>query len=627
MCGIVGIIDFNRSTSEATLAKMTKSLAHRGPDDAGVWMAQLPQAQVGLGHRRLSILDLRPDAAQPMRHGSCIITYNGEIYNFAEIKENLSQKGHIFKTNSDTEVILHSYKEWGVQCCEKFIGMFAFVIIDEERGRAHLVRDRTGVKPLYIWREANFTAFASELKAFFEHPRFSPSLDGAGLSHYFDHGYVPSGDSIFQNVEKIRPGHYSTVDLVTGQLTSVAYWTIRDKLKAASKHLEYGECLDQFTNELFAACRYRTVSDVPIGVFLSGGYDSAAVMASLSMAQEEPVKAFTIGFDSGNNEVPQAKEIARHLGCDHHTYMCREMDAQAIIPQLPDIYDEPFADSSAIPTTLVSQLASEHVKVVISADGGDELFFGYRSYAQLGRRIARLSRIPRRSRRLAAELLFLAGERTPKRFVQKIHMLKGLSRAIQENDRQMALNLHHAAKELPDVYRAALFKGFRWGRTELSIFEGQDHSVAQAALWDYENYLVEDILVKVDRATMSASIEAREPLLDHKLAEFAAQLQPEYKMNRDTQKRILKDYVHKHIPKRIMEAPKRGFSVPVLEWLKGDLAYLIDDYINPHALKDSEVFHVNGVMRLVKDFKRGRLHYEPLIWKILMFQMWHRRWM
>lgn len=627
MCGIVGFFDFNRSTSATTLKRMTNTLVHRGPDDAGLWMAHIEQVQVGLGHRRLSILDLRSEAAQPMRHGAYMIVFNGEVFNFEEVRQILLHKGHVFITRSDTEVILHAYQEWGIECVQKFVGMFAFVVVDEWRRKAHIVRDRSGVKPIYIWRGKDLIAFASELKAFFEHPRFAPGLNVLGVSQYFDYGVVPSGTSIFDGVEKLRPGHYMAVDLATGHAEIQSYWSVRDRIAVRPRHRNYEECLEEFSNRLLTACRYRMVSDVPVGIFLSGGYDSTAVLASVNMLGGEPVKAFTIGFETGNNEVPQATEIARHLGCEHYSYICREAEAKAIIPRLPDIFDEPFADSSAIPTTLVSELASNHVKVVLSADGGDEVFHGYKSYEQLGRRMAKLSRIPRKARRHVGEILIALSNTLPERYVRRKHMLNGLGRALHEDDCRMALRLHHAGKQLPDIYRKALLRGFQSGEAELDVVEGLDDPISQAAVWDYENYLVDDILVKVDRATMSASIEGREPLLDHELAEFSAGLPADFKMTRKTQKRILKDFVHKRIPERIMDAPKRGFSVPVLEWLKGDLSSILDENINPKALTESGIFREDSVMKVVNAFKAGRLHYEPLVWKILIFQMWHRRWM
>lgn len=627
MCGIAGFFDFDRLTSETTLEHMTSSLAHRGPDDAGTWMAHLEGVRVGLGHRRLSILDLRPEAAQPMHHGPYTIVFNGEIYNFKEVREILSHKGHAFETQSDTEVILHAYEEWGLECVKEFIGMFAFVVVDEKRRKAIIVRDRSGVKPLYVWRGVGLICFASELKALFQHPKFSPTLDMLSVSRYFDYGFIPSGASIFEHVEKLLPGHYMTIDLVSRQTETHSYWSVRNWFPREPRKRRYENCLEEFTIKLLTACRYRTVSDVPVGVFLSGGYDSAAVLASLKMLEGEPVKAFTIGFETGNNEVPQAAEIARHLGVDHYSYICREADAKAIIPRLPYIYDEPFADSSAIPTTLVSQFASEQVKVVLSADGGDEVFHGYKSYEQLGRRMAKLSRIPQKARQRIAEMLIVVSDSLPQTYIQKKHMLKGLGYALHRNDSCMALRLHYVGKQLPEVYSHALFRGFDRGQVELDLVDTHQSNITQAAVWDYENYLVDDILVKVDRATMSASIEGREPLLDHKLAEFAAAMPAEFKMFGSSQKRILKDFVHNSVPKSIMDGPKRGFSVPVLKWLKGDLSYLIDEHLNPAALHESGIFRELSVARVVNEFKAGRLHYETLIWKILMFQMWHRTWM
>lgn len=627
MCGIAGFIDFTHSGTRDVLQQMTDTLAHRGPDDQGLWMRTVANAQIGLGHRRLSIIDLSSEAAQPMRRAGVSIVFNGEIYNHDELRDDLQRLGHAFTTRSDTEVLLHAFMEWGPSCVKRLIGMFAFVLIDEPHHKAYLFRDRAGVKPLYIYRTQRTMLFASELKALHRHPAFAADLDESAFSRYFDYGYVPGTQCVFTDTEKIAPGSWSEVDLRTGAVSSTTYWSIGEHYDSERAAIRYEEALEQFAALFHSACTYRMVSDVPVGLFLSGGYDSTAVLASLAQTSTEPIRAFTIGFETGNNEVPQAEQIAATIGCEHRTYICTEDDARRIIPELPLIYDEPFADSSAIPTVLVSRFAAQHVKVALSADGGDELLFGYTSYQNLGRRMAQLTRMPRRSRRLVAAAIGAISALMPPAFIRRRHMLEGLAAAIHSDDQRMAVQLHVIARQLPKTYQQALFAGFRQAAAEYELFSVADSQpLNEAAAWDFGHYLSGDILVKVDRATMSTSLEGREPFLDHRLAEFAARLPAHYKFNGATQKRVLRDFVHRYVPAEIMAGPKRGFSVPVLKWLRAELSYLIDEHLSAERLADSGFLRPEAITPLVRSFRQNRLHYSPIIWKLLMFQMWFARW-
>jgi len=506
--------------------------------------------------------------------------------------------------------------------------MFAFVIVDVNARQIHIVRDRAGVKPLYLYQRGGLTVFGSELKALHRHPGFETEIDAVGFSRFFDYGYVPSGRAIFRDTIKVMPGTCHSIDLASGDTQTERYWSIDDYYRQDRLQLDYPQALDRLGELLRSACRYRMIADVPVGVFLSGGYDSTAVLASLKQEFDSPIKAFTVGFETGNNELPQAKAIAQALECEHHTYVCTEADARGIIPDLPEIYDEPFADSSAIPTVLVSRFAAEHVKVALSADGGDEQFLGYDSYTALGRRLARLKRLPGASRPWVASALNAAANGLPTGKVQGRQMLRGLASALHQDDRTMTRRLHVAARQLPRDYQKALFYGFQAAEVESAMLTPHaDALLDEAAAWDYAHYLVDDILVKVDRATMSTSLEGREPLLDHRLAEFAARLPQSFRFDGRTRKRILRDYVHRHVSPEIMDAPKRGFSVPVLRWLRNDLSDLLDEHLSPEALRASGLFQVQRVRPLVEAFRADRLHYSPLIWKLLIFQMWYRRWM
>lgn len=628
MCGLAGFIDFAGGGDAALAAAMAKTLTHRGPDDAGVWVGNVGNARIGLAHRRLSIIDLRPESAQPMAHGGLQIVYNGEIYNYAEIRGALVALGHVFQTQSDTEVLLHAFAQWGPACVNQLIGMFAFVVVDTHAAKIHFFRDRAGVKPIYVYQKNGLCIFGSELKALHVHPGFEKQIDEDAFSRYFDYGYVPSGQCIFRDAKKLQPGTYETINLVTGSREVQCYWSVEAQYQAQQSTIDYASALDQLGGLLDSACRYRMVADVPVGLFLSGGYDSTAVLASLSQSSSRPIKAFTIGFGTGNNELPQAQQIAAHLGAEHYAYTCTEHDARAIIPDLPEIYDEPFADSSAIPTTLVSRFAAEHVKVALSADGGDETFYGYTSYVKLGMRVEKLRRLPRAVRRHIGSALAAQARMMPTAMIRQRQMMQGLSAALHEDDRTMAARLHVVARQLPKDYRSAFFIGFR----DAKLMDGMCSSsrvgvLDEAGAWDYANYLVDDILVKVDRATMSASLEGREPLLDHRLLEFAAKLPTSYKYGGQLPKRILRDYVHEYVPAAIMAGPKRGFTIPVLRWLREDLAYLLDEHLNNERLAESGLFQVENVATFIREFRRNSVHYSPLVWKLLMFQMWYARWM
>ncbi len=488
VCGIAGFFDFTHGGSVEILDAMADVLEHRGPDDRGVLLHTVATAQVGLGHRRLSIIDLRPEASQPMRKGNQAIVFNGEIYNYVEVRNDLLALGYEFTSTSDTEVLLHAFAEWGPACVHRLIGMFAFVIVDVANGVAYLVRDRAGVKPLYVHHDSRRLLFASESKALRQHPAFQPELNVEAFSRYFDYGVVPGSMSIYDGVEQVPPGSWLELDLETGQAEVHRYWSLDTFYASDRLDLDYDEALERFSELFQSSARYRMVADVPVGLFLSGGYDSTAVLASLVQDAEAPIKAFTIGFEVGNNELPQATQIARHLGAEHHGYVCTEHDARSIISELPDIYDEPFADSSAIPTTLVSRFAARHVKVALSADGGDELMFGYTSYAKLGRRMARLSRLPKRSRRWIGEALHAVTSLVPATAVRRRHMLEGLAASLHHDDAHMGLSLHVLARQLPRSYAKALFRGFVQAETESTLFT--NHALGpidQAAAWDYAN--------------------------------------------------------------------------------------------------------------------------------------------
>ena len=628
MCGIAGFIDFGRRLDEEVLQRMVAALHHRGPDDSGAVVTRSDSAIVGLGHARLSILDLSESGRQPMVFGDLQIVFNGEIYNFRELRAELEKLGHGFTTGTDTEVILHAFREWGIDCLQRFVGMFAFCLYDARAEKVYLVRDRAGVKPLFVYQGAGLLLFASELKAFHECAEFPGEVSQTEIVSYFDYGFVPGAGCIFKGCAKVDAGEYWVVDVPSKRVQKRRYWSVHEHYLAPKLEIGYPEAVDELERLLRSACEYRLISDVPVGVFLSGGYDSTAVASVLQHGRAQKIRTFTIGFAQGNDEAPFARETARHLGTDHHELYCTESEAQALIPQLPWFYDEPFGDSSAIPTMLVSQMARNEVKVALSADAGDEVFGGYDSYRELHKRMEKISRIPRGVRACLRPLGGLSSRSFPASVAGMVHRVSGFSRALSASDSVTGQRLHAFAGQLPAYYRDnVLSERVRVPHFDFQpVFEDSSRGLEGAMAADYASYLKDDILVKVDRATMSVGLEGREPLVDHRLLEFAARLPIEFKFDGRTTKRILKDVVHRFVPKEMMGRPKTGFSLPIYSWLRNDLSYLLDELCSPRALRETGFLNEPFLSKQVVLFRKHRLHYSPLIWRLLMFQMWHHKW-
>lgn len=628
MCGLCGFIDYQNNSDLSVLTRMTETMNHRGPDDCGNETWEMSGTQVGFGHARLSILDLSTAGHQPMHYEDLSIILNGEMYNFKEVRDELKALGHEFKSDSDTEVILHAHKEWGDDCVQKFIGMFVYVILDRSKNQVTITRDRAGVKPLFYYWKDNTFLFASELKAFHQHPAFDKKLDERAVRMYMDFGYVPSPYSIFKDCFKLAPGHILRFDLEKGSLSIKKYWDVKDYYKMPPLDLPYEEAKSQLEDLLVSAFEYRMVSDVPVGVFLSGGFDSTAVTSILQSRSKEKIRTFTIGFDQGINEAPAAKEIANHLGTQHTEYYCRVDEAKEIIPDLPFHYDEPFADSSAIPTTLVSRLARKEVTVALSADAGDEIFGGYNIYKFFDNHHKQLSKVPCALRKPLAVLAGIVASLIPAghaRFKKRFEIIAGVYNVPFKDS---AKTLYRSYYRLPQYLSKKLFLN---KVAEPKTVFNNDYSqfqdpMSMAMGIDYEMYLQNDILAKVDRATMSISLEGREPFLDHRIIEFAARLPTEFKYG-NKQKQILRDIVYKYIPKEMMERPKSGFSLPIYEWLKKDLKWLVEETLSQESIENSKVFDYGFVKKLKDDFYAGALHDNTIIWKLIQFQAWYIKWM
>lgn len=633
MCGIAGFVDFTKQSSRSHLEKMTDALYHRGPDDAGYALHELPQTQIGLGHRRLSIIDPSPLGAQPMTWQHCTIIFNGEIYNYQEIKITLETLGHTFKGNGDTEVLLHAYDQWGAEMLHHLVGMFAFVIYDSKREEIFFARDRMGVKPMYYYWHNDTLLFASELKSFHQHPGFQKKLDIDGVASFLQYGNVPQGASIFEHTYKLAPGHFMLLNIQTKELKTTSYWKANDWYNQPIKQISFQDAKAITKQKIIEACQYRMVADVPVGIFLSGGYDSTAVAAILQENSTQPLQTFTIGVeDDSLNEAPFAAEIAKKLGTEHHAFTCTIKEALEVIPELPNMYDEPFADSSAIPTFLVSKLAREKVTVALSADGGDELFAGYNRYDYLTKYAKTIGKLPRPIRKTAARTMHLISAnripyfRNKYNFTNRYEKLKGILKDGSTKNLLLSLSRQYFNDELAQILKVP--HHIKDPNYHLSLEAGPSYTdLRQMLATDIQTYLPDDILQKVDRATMASSLEGREPLLDHRLFEWVAQLPDQYKYNKGVKKYLLKEIVYDYIPKEMMERPKMGFAVPVGSWMKNELRSDIDRCFDHDYLEQQGLFHSSKIRQMWNSYLAGKAEYELKIWYLYMFQLWYHRWM
>ncbi|WP_421976510.1 asparagine synthase (glutamine-hydrolyzing) [Roseivirga seohaensis] len=629
MCGIAGFIDFSHNSNKEELVAMTDALAHRGPDGAGYDFSQNDVFQLGLGHRRLSILDLSENGRQPMysTDGKYAMVYNGEVYNFLEVRAWLLTKGYNFKSNSDTEVLLYALIEEGIKAIDRFIGMFAITFVNTVKQEVILIRDRVGVKPLYYTWNNKTLLFASESRAFHKHKSFKKELNPLAIVDYLDFDYLKKDKSIYQSVKAIKPGHYLKLNLTDRSIQEIQYWSIYTYFAKENKSIDTASAINQLDTLLVDACKLRMVSDVSVGVFLSGGLDSTTVAAILQKHHNARISTFTIGFEEKEfNEAEKAKSIAKYLGTDHHELYCSERELLDIFPRLPEIYDEPFADKSAIPTTLVSEFAKKHVTVALSADGGDEVFAGYNKYSDVLDNYTRLA---------SQNRLLLNGKRGAYK------MLHHLASSVSGAQSKVALKAFSELKylgEFPNVVEMMVFSARNFGERYLqkllltykeahqenNIIINRDR-LAQIQAYDYKDYLPNDILVKLDRAAMSVSLEGREPLLDHRIAEFAAGLPSDFKLNGKIKKHILAEVNARYIPRNLIEGPKKGFAIPKKKWMQTHLKEQIMTYLSDDMVQDSGVFDLRYVRELRKQYEKGNSNNR--VWNILLFHMWYERWM
>lgn len=626
MCGIAGIFDLydRRPIDHDVLSRMNEIQRHRGPDDSGIHV----EPGIGLAHRRLSIIDLS-SGHQPLSNedGTVWVIYNGEIYNFKELMDDLSRRGHVFRTRCDTEVIVHAWEEWGERCVHHFRGMFAFAVWDRHRSTLFLARDRLGIKPLYyaLLPDGHFI-FGSEFKALLAHPNLPRQLDPLAVEDYFAFGYIPDPRTIFRHAEKLAPGHTLTLRRGATVLEPRQYWDIALEPQTLGSESAVEEALIEKLRE---AVNIRLIAEVPLGAFLSGGVDSSAVVAAMAQLSKEPVRTCSIGFsESAFDETRYAKQVARRYGTDHY---CAQVDQDDfdLIDKLAGIYDEPYADSSAIPTYKVCGLARQRVKVALSGDGGDELFAGYRRYRwhlheQQVRGLLPLS--------LRRPLFGGLGRLYPKLdWAPRIFRAKTTFQALS---RDALEGYFHGVTLMSNGLRDSLFSAAM--RRELQGYEaldvlrrhaqqGPEHPLLQVQYLDMKTYLPGDILTKVDRASMAHGLEVRVPLLDHPFVEWASGLDPSLKYQGGEGKYILKRALRPHLSDEILYRQKMGFAVPLTAWFRGPLRERVRAAVTGQRLAETGLFEMQSLERLVDQHLSGLRDYSAPLWSLLMFEAFLRR--
>ncbi len=617
MCGIAGFYDLTQQANEHNLQQITEVLHHRGPDDTGYFFEKESTFHIGLGHKRLSILDISACGHQPMHFEQLSVVFNGEIYNFQDIKDELVKQGYSFSSSSDTEVALKAFHKWGMQAISKFNGMFAIALYDQTTEDLFLIRDRVGVKPLFYHCDREKLVFGSELKSIMAYAMFEKEIDKNALYTYLYHGYIASPQSIFKNVYKVLPGKY--IKFNKGNLEVVTYWDLKQKFTSRKKNLitSESEALQGLKDCVKKAVSYRMIADVPVGAFLSGGYDSSLIAAMMQEQSSHPIKTFTIGFhESAYNEAPYAYEIANHLKTDHYEKYLHIDDALDLVEKIPLYFDEPFADSSQLPTMMVSQIAKEEVTVALSGDGGDELFCGYERYDEV-------------MQYWRYRKIFTSFEWLNRRFkVGKLLNLVDLKykKLLHLHSLQNIINHRYI---LSQYYMEGLVKDcpFVVDDDYFQMLSLSSHPQEAFMLQDMLMYLPDDIMVKVDRATMSASLEGREPLLDYNLFEYSFSLSHDLKYKNGEKKYLLKKLAHQYMPKSLLERPKKGFSLPIHIWLKEDLNSLIQVYLSEDYIVEQNIFNYLVIENILRKFntEKGHGKYTSLIWNLIVFQLWYQK--
>lgn len=635
MCGIAGFLDLKKQTSTDSLhqltTKMTDSMLHRGPDGGDVWVDA--EHGIGLGHRRLAIIDLSAAGHQPMASmdGRFIIVYNGEVYNAEDLRPELEAAGYSFKGHSDTEVIVNGFSHWGVEATiKKLIGMFAIACWDKQNKDFYLIRDRLGIKPVYYANTPTSLLFGSELKALYQHPDCPRSINQNAIAAYLRHNYIPGPLSMFQGIEKLMPGHIlkRTND---GEQTITAFWSLEQIVQNRSIKPSSEQLVDELENLLGDAVKRRMIADVPLGAFLSGGIDSSTVAALMQAHSSQKVRTFSIGFEEeGYNEAKHAKAVAAHLGTDHTELYVTPEEAQNVIPLLPEYYDEPFSDSSQIPTYLVSKMTRGHVTVALSGDGGDELFGGYNRYMMAQKMENSLYKVPSPLRKVGAGVInclspqswdnlfkLIPASKRPAQAGDKLYKLAGVMGGSSEDFYRRLIS--HWTEPETIVKEAVEPKGLVWDERVKTLVPD---FVERMQYLDTLTYLPDDILTKVDRASMAVSLEARVPILDHRVVEFAWNLPDDMKIRNGQGKHILREVLYRHIPKELIERPKMGFGVPIDQWLRGPLKEWANDLLH----QENDFLNKEPILTKWQEHLSGNRNWQYHLWDILMLQSWFNKW-
>jgi asparagine synthase (glutamine-hydrolysing) len=644
MCGIAGLVDWRAATSNEALRSiseaMIETVRHRGPDAGAVWVEAA--GGVALGQRRLAIIDLSPGGAQPMHSADAryVITFNGEIYNYRDIRRELEAAGRSLRSDSDTEVLLEACALWGVEAAiERAIGMFAFALWDRKTRTLVLARDRLGIKPLYYAATPRRVLFASQLKAFRAAPDWKPTIDDDAIVGYLRHAYVAQPHTIYREARKLAPGHILTLrEGVAAE--PKCFWDLRGIAVAGQRRNDPAPDVEEAIERLDALLRdsvkLRMIADVPLGAFLSGGIDSSTVVALMQAQSTRPVKTFSIGFhESGYDEAQCAKRVAAHLGTDHTEFYVEPRHALEVIPDLPEWFDEPFADSSQIPTYLVSELTRKHVTVALSGDGGDELFAGYNRYLWAERLSRAVSLVPRPLRGASASALRALA---PETWTRLFHFVPSSWRPALPGDK-----LHKIATLLDNPAPDAIYRRLvsQWERPGEVAAAGQephgplwDETIAQdfssfiprMQFLDMVTYLPDDILTKVDRATMAVGLEGRVPLLDHRVVAYSWSLPLGFKIKRGNSKWLLRRVLDRYVPRPLIDRPKMGFGVPIDTWLRGPLRDWAEQLLAPARLASDGFVRVEPVRQAWREHLEGIRNWQYPLWTVLMLQAWRARW-
>ena len=649
MCGLAGILTSDGSRGEelaAAVQRMAMPLGHRGPDDSGTWVD--PAAGVAFGFRRLAVVDLSEHGHQPMRSASTRYTlvFNGEVYNHHQLRRELEQAGWTFRGGSDTEVILAAFERWGIEAAtRRFIGMFAIAAWDAETRRLSLMRDRLGIKPLFVAVQPGLVTFGSELKALVAGPSFDRSLDRDALTEYLRYLYVPAPRTIYRSAFKLLPGHILTIaDPSRPLLPSVPYWSVDEVARQGVAEPFAGsdaEGAEELERRLSEAVRIRMEADVPLGALLSGGIDSSVVVALMQQAASRPVRTYSVAFETADfNEAPHAARVARHLGTNHTELLVTGQDALDAVPRLAEIFDEPHADAGQIPELLVCALARRDVTVALSGDGGDEIFGGYNRYTYGDRLLGRLLRVPRPARRAVAA--GIAGV-TPRSWAGVTRALAPILPPLRHHglaaEKFLKVGRLLASDSLPHMYRSLLSA---WQQPEELVVGGREDDgviehvfgrtsmpglIERMMLADQLTYLPDDQLAKVDRVSMAVSLEARVPLLDHRVVEFAWTLPASMKVRGGQGKWLLRQVLYRFVPKSIVERPKQGFSVPLDAWLRGPLRPWAEDLLSTEQLERDGILRAAPIRQAWSALLAGRGGSAQALWGMLLFQQWRQRWL